>query len=147
MRCSFFLTDIKGTIMYLWKRAFSLLTATVLLGCSTTTIAPVEQVEQKIQQPEQKISSIKKDVVKKQRIVSYQCEKNQILRVQFLNSKKNSPIALTFNRASYTLSPSVVTQGKKYSNIRWIWTEDFNGVGTLRDNRNNLLAEKCIKRS
>ncbi|MGX2949949.1 MliC family protein [Ursidibacter sp. B-7004-1] len=133
--------------MYLWKKAFSLLTTTVLLGCSTTTIAPAEQVEQQIQQPEQSVPQIKTDVVKKQRIISYQCAKNQTLRVQFLNSKKNSPITLTFNRSSYTLSPSVVTQGKKYSNIRWIWTEDFNGVGTLRDNRNNLLAEKCVKQS
>ncbi|MGX2967663.1 MliC family protein [Ursidibacter sp. B-7004-1] len=133
--------------MYLWKKAFSLLTTTVLLGCSTTTIAPAVQVEQQIQQPEQSVPQIKTDVVKKQRIISYQCAKNQTLRVQFLNSKKNSPITLTFNRSSYTLSPSVVTQGKKYSNIRWIWTEDFNGVGTLRDNRNNLLAEKCVKQS
>lgn len=116
-----------------------------LIGCHATTIAPAEQVEQRLQQPLPAATPMKKDVVKKQRQWHYLCDNNQSLRVQFLNNKKNSPISLSFNRTTYTLSPAVGTQGKKYSNIRWIWSEDFHGIGTLKDNRHKLLASQCVK--
>ncbi|QGM81624.1 MliC family protein [Otariodibacter oris] len=121
-----------------------------LSACSLAIIAPAEQLQQKIKieqkqvQLQNKIES-SRHVIKKQVVTSYLCEKSQNLRIQATPDRDNL-IRITFNRITHTLSPTVTSKGKRYSNIRWIWTEDLNGIGTLSDNRNNILATGCVKK-
>lgn len=116
-----------------------------LCGCSATTIAPAEQIQQKTEQKAKPVAK-GRDVVKKQLITEYRCAKNKTVRVQKSSTKKNSTVTVTFNQVSHKLSPTVSNQGKKYSNIRWIWLEGFNGKAVLSDNRHNVLAENCVKK-
>lgn len=118
-----------------------------LSACSLTTIAPIEQV-QKVAQ-DKKAPSLPKsgrDSIKQQPTIKYMCDGNKIVRLQPSSKKKNSTVTVIFNRTSYKLSPTVSDKGKKYSNIRWIWLEGFNGKGMLSDNRNKILATNCVKK-
>lgn len=113
-------------------------------GCTMTTVAPVEQMQKKIQtRPEAVAKS--RDVVKKQPFHQYRCDHNKIVQVRAVSNKKNSPLTVTFNQSSYKLSPTVSKMGKKYSNIRWVWLEAFDGTATLSDNAHKLLASNCRK--
>ena len=118
----------------------------LLSACSVTTIPPVEEIGQKTAElPTSK--TIKKDVVKKQIITEYHCKNKKRVRIQkSASQKKTTPIIVSFNQASYKLSPQVSRQAKKYSNIRWTWAENMQGVGTLTDNSHKVLAEKCVKK-
>lgn len=119
-----------------------------LAGCSVTTIAPAEQLQKNMVQGEQAkpVAKTGRDVVKKQIVTEYKCNKGKIVRVQQGSAKKNSAVTVMFNNTSHKLSAAVSDKGKKFSNIRWIWLEGLNGKATLSDNRNNVLAENCIKK-
>lgn len=117
-----------------------------LSGCSLTTIAPAEQLQKSIVKPnEVQVATKGRAVIKKQPVSEYRCDQGKVVRVRFASTKKNSTISVIFNQTTHKLSPTVSSKGKKYSNIRWIWFEDFNGKGTLKDNRQNILAKNCIK--
>lgn len=126
--------------------AFSILTTILLGACQVTTIAPAEQVQQKTVETTEKAKETARTVVKKQLVAEYVCEKSKVVSVQKSSNKKNATITVTFNQSSYKLSPNVTNRGKKYSNIRWIWLVDAQGIGTLTDNRHNILAQHCQKR-
>lgn len=115
-----------------------------LSGCSVTTIAPAEQVQQKVEKRPEAAAKWR-DVVKTQPFRQYRCDHDKIVRVQPVSNKKNSPLTVTFNQSSYKLSPTVSKMGKKYSNIRWIWLEGFDGKATLSDNAHKVLASNCQK--
>lgn len=131
-----------------YRNSWLFLCCISLSACSLTTIAPVEQLHQKIEisqlEPQNKITP-NRDIVKKQIVTSYLCEKSQSVRIQS-TPDKNNLIRLTFNNITHVLSPVVTGRGKRYSNIRWIWVEDLNGIGILSDNRNNILATGCIQK-
>ncbi|MDO4698066.1 MAG: MliC family protein [Pasteurellaceae bacterium] len=129
------------------KFAMSILIAMALSACSITTIAPAEQVRKQMSEESTIQQQSPRTIVKKQPIIEYRCDKAKRVNVQpTANNKKNSTIHLTFNQSTYKLSPNVTNKGRKYSNIRWIWTVDNQGTGTLIDNRHKVLAKNCIKR-
>lgn len=108
---------------------------------------PVEQVPE-IKQPKQLNTTLKKKTsAVKNKNELYQCNKNKIVRVtKASNHKKSSNINVTFNQTTHRLSSAVTrNNSKKYSNIRWIWTENFKGVGTLRNKNGKILAENCVR--
>lgn len=118
----------------------------VLSGCTPSMMAPVEQIHQS-QVQDQKIDNAPLTVIKKQTVYEYYCKKEKVVRIQYTGEiSPKSTILVTFNQRTYRLSPAVTQKAKKYTNIRWVWSEDFSGIGSLRDNRNNLLAENCIKK-
>lgn len=112
-----------------------------IAGCAPT-IAPVEQV-----QPQSLANQSRLKIIDARQTVEYLCEGEKNVRIQQVQVPKEQKITLFFNHTSHKLSPAVSKVGKKYSNIRWIWQEDANGVGTLLDNRQNLLATGCIRRN
>lgn len=122
----------------------------VLSGCTPLTIAPAEQIQQ-LQQTDSLASSealTKKRVVKNQTVSRYLCKGNQEVRiVQSKNSKnsKSKTINVSFQGSTHTLSPIVTKNGKKYSNIRWIWWEKVDGKSVLYNNKKKVLAERCVK--
>lgn len=121
--------------------------ALFLTACSMTTIAPAEQVHQQTEDSDTAPQKASRTVIKKQQITEYQCANAKRLSVQSsLTPQKNRAITVTFNQRSHKLSPNIVDRGKKYSNIRWIWTIDHRGIGTLTDNRHTVLAKNCKKR-
>ena len=131
--------------MYL--KFLTVLSILFLTACSITTVPPVEEISKK---NEEVIvgREVKPDVVKKQIVTEYSCKNKKQVRVQkSVGSKKAAPITVSFHHASYKLSPQVSRQAKKYSNIRWTWTENMQGVGTLTDNSHKILAEKCVKKA
>ncbi|QLB20640.1 hypothetical protein A6B43_03380 [Vespertiliibacter pulmonis] len=125
-----------------------------LTACTMTTISPIEQVQKSIGkegelEPKQSVKSArveKQDRVKLPVVREYVCQQQKIVRVQPLSKKKNSPITVSFEQMSYQLSPKVSSKGKKYSNIRWIWLERFNGQAILSDSSNQPLAVGCIRK-
>ncbi len=128
------------------KVGYAFLLILLLSRCTPSLIAPAEQVHLS-QTQEQKADQPPRTVVKKQSVSEYLCKNGRSVRVQQnLESSKKTTISVTFNQRTYRLSPAVTQKAKTYSNIRWVWSEDFSGIGTLRDNRNNLLAENCIKK-
>ncbi|QIM61870.1 hypothetical protein A1D29_00245 [Pasteurellaceae bacterium Orientalotternb1] len=116
-----------------------------LCACSATTIAPAEQIQQNTKPQLQSVAK-GRDVVKKQLITEYRCANSKTVRVQKSSNKKNKTVTLTFNQVSHKLSPTLSNQGKKYSNIRWIWLEGFDGKAVLSNNRQKVLAENCVKK-
>lgn len=118
-----------------------------LSGCSLTTISPIEQLQERLKQEKIALPTAKsgRNTVKQQPIIKFYCDKKKVVQIQPSSSKKNSAVKIVFNNLSYELSPTVSDKGKKYSNIRWIWLEDFNGNGTLSDNRHRVLASNCVK--
>lgn len=128
--------------------------ALLLTACTMKTIVPIEQSQKSIMQESKLMvqktvkpgAMSKQDRVKQLPIIEYVCEQNKIVRIQPLSKKKNSPITVIFEQMSYKLSPTVSSKGKKYSNIRWIWLERFNGETTLNDSRNQPLAVGCVRK-
>lgn len=119
-----------------------------LSACSMTTIAPIEQLQDSLNQRKPVSASAKagRDTVKQLPIIKYYCDKKKVVRIQPISKKKNSVLKVFFNQTSYELSPTVSDKGKKYSNIRWIWLEDFKGRAMLIDNRHKILANNCVKK-
>lgn len=113
-------------------------------ACTPSSMSPVAQVEQKQTLPEpDKSNTIVK--VKNQSITEYTCKNKKTVTIQPDNTKKKA-INLTFAQTTHTLSSVVTKKSQKYSNIRWVWSEDFSGKWKLRDNRNKVLAENCVKK-
>lgn len=123
-----------------------------LVAC-TPKVAPVEQMQTQMEQPQtiQVKPSVSSKAQKQVRHL-YRCAENKTVRIQQVRKVKNltvkAPtsgwIVVTFGEISHKLSPTVTKSGKKYSNIRWQWTEK-NGKGTLQDNSHNVLAKECVK--
>lgn len=139
--------------MKLFSKIFIGTFALWLSACSLTTVAPVEQLQQNLDQEKlektQKTPSATKmgrARIKPQPTIQYLCDDNKTVTIQPTSKKKNSPITLIFNQTSYKLSPTVSSKGKKYSNIRWIWLEEFNGKARLCDSRNKAIAINCVRK-
>ncbi len=116
----------------------------LLSACTPTSMSPVAQVEQNqfLASPTKSNTVMK---VKNQSITEYKCKNKKTVTIQPDNTKKKA-INLTFAQTTHTLSSVVTKKSQKYSNIRWVWTEDFSGKWKLRDNRNKVLAENCVKK-
>lgn len=118
-----------------------------ITACMTPAISPVVQMDKLSQQQNQQINEpgSPKKVIKSRHSDEYLCDHQQILKLQYDDSNKKA-VDVTFQQTTHTLYSAVPKKNKKYSNIRWIWSEDFNGKGTLRDNSNKVLAKECIKK-
>lgn len=116
-----------------------------LTSCGVPSpMSPMSKVEQINQQPEKHPTTSNRSVVKEAAVTEYQCHNQKIVRIQpSKTSKKNKAISVSFEQNTHILFSTVTKQSKKYSNIRWTWREDFNGQGTLLNNRNKVLAENC----
>lgn len=128
------------------KLNISLFISILLLisGCTS----PVEQVQQVQQTNSDNAEQVKKvaqrSVVKNQAMSLYLCKNDKEVRILKTKGKKNS-ISVTFMDTTHTLSPTVTKNGKKYSNIRWVWWEMRSGIAELYDNNKKALAKECIK--
>lgn len=114
-----------------------------LVSCRPA-ISPMEQVARlsALSPKTEKIPTAK--LANAARVEEYQCAQGKTLLIQ--TQAKSKKITLTFNQISHRLSPAISRSGKKYSNIRWTWLENAQGVGQLQDNRKNRLAEQCVRK-
>ena len=132
------------------KLNISLFVSALLLisGCTKVAVSPIEQVQQVQQTNSNNAEQVKevaqRSVVKNQAMNLYLCQDDKEVRVLKTKGKKNS-ISVTFMDATHILSPTVAKNGKKYSNIRWVWREMRSGVAELYDNNKKVLAKECIK--
>lgn len=128
-------------------RAFySLAVVTLFLtACSSQPIvAPVEQL-QHVPIEKAPTPSTEKILPVQHKTALYLCKDQKSVKLTKDSNEKKS-ITVEFNQTSHKLSSSVPKTGKKkYSNIRWIWIEEFNGSHTLRDKSGKVLADFCIK--
>ena len=132
------------------KLNISLFISILLLisGCTKVAVSPVEQVQQVQKTNSNNVEQVKKvaqrSVVKNQAMSLYLCKNDKEVRILKTKGKKNS-INVTFMDTTHTLSPAVTKNGKKYSNIRWVWWEMRSGIAELYDNNKKVLAKECIK--
>ena len=132
------------------KLNISLFISILLLisGCTKVAVSPVEQVQQVQTTNSDNVEQVKKvaqrSVVKNQAMSLYLCKNDKEVRILKTKGKKNS-INVTFMDTTHTLSPAVTKNGKKYSNIRWVWWEMRSGIAELYDNNKKVLAKECIK--
>ncbi|STO63425.1 MliC family protein [Haemophilus parahaemolyticus] len=132
------------------KLNISLFISILLLisGCTKVAVSPVEQVQQVQKTNSDNVEQVKKvaqrSVVKNQAMSLYLCKNDKEVRILKTKGKKNS-INVTFMDTTHTLSPAVTKNGKKYSNIRWVWWEMRSGIAELYDNNKKVLAKECIK--
>lgn len=132
------------------KLNISLFISILLLisGCTKVAVSPVEQVQQAQKTNSDNAEQVKevaqRSVVKNQAMNLYLCKDDKEVRILKTKGKKNS-ISVTFMDTTHTLSPAVTKNGKKYSNIRWVWWEMRSGIAELYDNNKKVLAKECIK--
>lgn len=132
------------------KLNISLFISILLLisGCTKVAVSPVEQVQQVQKTNSNNAEQVKevaqRSVVKNQAMNLYLCKDDKEVRILKTKGKKNS-ISVTFMDTTHTLSPAVTKNGKKYSNIRWVWWEMRSGIAELYDNNKKVLAKECIK--
>ena len=132
------------------KLNISLFVSALLLisGCTKVAVSPIEQVQQVQQTNSNNAEQVKevaqRSVVKNQAMNLYLCQDDKEVRILKTKGKKNC-ISITFMDTTHTLSPTVAKNGKKYSNIRWVWREMRSGVAELYDNNKKVLAKECIK--
>ncbi len=132
------------------KLNISLFVSILLLisGCTKVAVSPVEQVQQVQKTNSDNAEQVKevaqRSVVKNQAMNLYLCKNDKEVRILKTKGKKNS-ISVTFMDTTHTLSPTVTKNGKKYSNIRWVWWEMRSGIAELYDNNKKDLAKECIK--
>ena len=132
------------------KLNISLFVSILLLisGCTKVAVSPVEQMQQVQKTNSDNTEQVKKvaqrSVVKNQAMSLYLCKNDKEVRILKTKGKKNS-ISVTFMDTTHTLSPAVTKNGKKYSNIRWVWWEMRSGIAELYDNNKKVLAKECIK--
>ena len=132
------------------KLNISLFISILLLisGCTKVAVSPVEKVQQVQKTNSDNVEQVKKvaqrSVVKNQAMSLYLCKNDKEVRILKTKGKKNS-INVTFMDTTHTLSPAVTKNGKKYSNIRWVWWEMRSGIAELYDNNKKVLAKECIK--
>ena len=120
----------------------------LISGCTKVAVSPVEQVQQVQKTNSDNVEQVKKvaqrSVVKNQAMSLYLCKNDKEVRILKTKGKKNS-INVTFMDTTHTLSPAVTKNGKKYSNIRWVWWEMRSGIAELYDNNKKALAKECVK--
>lgn len=120
----------------------------LISGCTKVAVSPVEQVQQVQKTNSDNAEQVKevaqRSVVKNQAMNLYLCKDDKEVRILKTKGKKNS-ISITFMDTTHTLSPAVTKNGKKYSNIRWVWWEMRSGIAELYDNNKKVLAKECIK--
>lgn len=120
----------------------------LISGCTKVAVSPVEQMQQVQKTNSDNTGQVKKvaqrSVVKNQAMSLYLCKNDKEVRILKTKGKKNS-ISVTFMDTTHTLSPAVTKNGKKYSNIRWVWWEMRSGIAELYDNNKKVLAKECIK--
>ncbi len=120
----------------------------LISGCTKVAVSPVEQMQQVQKTNSDNTEQVKKvaqrSVVKNQAMSLYLCKNDKEVRILKTKGKKNS-ISVTFMDTTHTLSPAVTKNGKKYSNIRWVWWEMRSGIAELYDNNKKVLAKECIK--
>lgn len=120
----------------------------LISGCTKVAVSPVEQVQQAQKTNSDNAEQVKevaqRSVVKNQAMNLYLCKDDKEVRILKTKGKKNS-ISVTFMDTTHTLSPAVTKNGKKYSNIRWVWWEMRSGIAELYDNNKKVLAKECIK--
>lgn len=120
----------------------------LISGCTKVAVSPVEQVQQVQKTNSDNTEQVKevaqRSVVKNQAMNLYLCKDDKEVRILKTKGKKNS-ISVTFMDTTHTLSPAVTKNGKKYSNIRWVWWEMRSGIAELYDNNKKVLAKECIK--
>ena len=132
------------------KLNISLFISILLLisGCTKVAVSPVEQVQQVQKTNSDNAEQVKevaqRSVVKNQAMNLYLCKDDKEVRILKTKGKKNS-ISITFMDTTHTLSPAVTKNGKKYSNIRWVWWEMRSGIAELYDNNKKVIAKECIK--
>lgn len=146
-------------MFFLKKKIYPVVLGSLMMlsACSELTPSPVEQMQQ-VQQNAMKQTDeakslpkqAKVSVVKKQSVIRFICEKDKEVQVRSSQTKngknaKINAISVSFAGTTHTLSRTVTKNGKKYSNIRWIWWEPLNGKAELYDNKKNVLAEGCVK--
>lgn len=128
-----------------------------LTACQTLEDAPIEQMQRTqlvstLAPSETKMTETVSQV-KNQAVVQFICKDGKTVKIQQVKAKKRDnaknqrAILVSFSNRSHTLSPAVSKTGKRYSNIRWNWEEDFNGKATLTDNRQKILARECVKKT
>lgn len=146
-------------MFFLKKRIYAIVLGSLftLSACSELTPSPVEQMQQVQQNAMKQTDEVKSlpkqakvSVVKKQSVTRFICKKDKEVQVRSSQTKhaknaKLNVINVSFAGTTHTLSPTVTKNGKKYSNIRWIWWEPLNGKAELYDNKKNVLAEGCVK--
>ncbi|ANF61741.1 MliC family protein [[Haemophilus] ducreyi] len=128
-----------------------------IIGC-TISAPPIERVKnmQLISHSALPQTSLKQKVtlVKELSVAQFICKDNVVVKVQQQKKeqvaqtkyhKNNTAISVTYLNSTHTLSPTVAQNGKRYSNIRWTWTEK-QGKGTLTDNSDKILASECIRK-
>ncbi|KMK50695.1 hypothetical protein RO21_10390 [[Actinobacillus] muris] len=115
----------------------------LLSGCTLPGMSPIAQIDSAQHQFILPPPAENRQIVKERTALNYQCKNQQRVRIQPLNKKT---INVTFGHTTYKLSSTVTKNHKRYSNIRWIWTEDFKGTGTLKNNRQKVLAEGCVRK-
>lgn len=127
------------------KTALLFLTILCVSGCTMqSTLTATSAVEKK---PTPKTSLNK--TTQKSTSTNYICKDNKAIKVvpvvkKNKKSKKTQVINLTFNDVTRRLVPAVSESGKKYSNIRWSWSEKEE-FSTLTDSTGKVLAEQCVK--
>lgn len=146
-------------MFFLKKKIYPVVLGSLMMlsACSELTPSPVEQMQQ-VQQNAMKQTDeakslpkqAKVSVVKKQSVIRFICEKDKEVQVRSSQTKngknaKINAISVSFAGTTHTLSRTVTKNGKKYSNIRWVWWEPLNGKAELYDNKKNVLAEGCVK--
>lgn len=118
-----------------------------VLGC-TVKKAPIEQVA--VVLPVKKVPQILRTKAQKEIREQYLCDSGKIVKIYRIKDAKktkiHTAIRVSFAGASYKLSPTVSQSGKKYSNIRWDWVEQSNGVAWLMNNNHQFLAKNCRKK-
>lgn len=124
-----------------------------LSGCTEMATSPVEQVQLAQKENKGVVTQTKvipkRSLVKNQEMVLYICKDDKQVRILKSKSKKNvknNIVNVTFMGTTHRLSPAVTKNGKKYSNIRWVWWEPRSGKAELYDNNKQILAEQCVKR-
>lgn len=114
------------------------------LGACSLPIAPVELIEQV---PETVVSEQATPHITQvqNRTMLYKCQKGKQVSVTHTAQDKKT-VLVEFDKTSHKLSSSLPKgrNYKKYSNIRWIWSEDFKGKANLRDKSGRVLAQECI---
>lgn len=124
-----------------------------LSACSAPAlISPAEEIENlpaneiNTTEPQKETQTPPQTTSVKNKSTLYQCKGKKSVRV-IKASENDKTVRVEFNQVSHTLSAALPKENKrKYSNIRWVWTEDFNGKAKLQNKSGKILAENCVKK-
>ncbi len=131
------------------KTVAILVAITALLSGCAELVPPAEQVQMMSSQSKHFGNGAVRTTVVNDAVDVYHCDKGLSVKLQQTQpeKKRKSPLTVTFGELSYKLSPTITKNGYKYSNIRWIWWEKFDGKASLFDNSNHVLAKNCVKQN